>query len=585
MPPPPILLFLLLLPLPTLSRPTSFQILFHSNPPPNLTHSSLHPSSLPSLGFIPAPPTHPCTQLLSPEFGSHLLNFPPHLACVRLQHPHPLNSHTLPLPPSSFIPRDKVHLLCNGHCTAYFSRTSLTLSTFYGTRFIFRPDLPLFRQLPPPATPWSSAHLVVLPVAFSLFLLILLLLRPASSVQSTLGLLLVVIVSYASLRDTLHPRYLLRLRPASTPGRSLSIRDFHLFNVSQETIRAHHPPDCVIYTCNAYADVVNLRVRSRCDQVNFRVLSVARANGRSVAKNWLKVLLGIWLVEQGQYARFVYIDRDVILTEDPMRAFEGGGARAEGMTFADLGGGKGDAAMFGGGGKGTLRFLEQWLEGESGGTGRRDGGEEQEVLLGLDTAGVRMVAGWYGFQCGRNAMNRAQCLMQRRWVEWNKELFFVKVAVEVVRSGGFSVWGGKGWMPMVMVHGGGGWGGRQGLVAVVGAAEVVMYGVLFRGEGMKERRCAAAGVKSISYGSVDNPFEGTLTSVFEGGIAKRGAVGWKCYEMGRYWERWTDSGSRLNDVWSFVAAQVTVVALGVVFGMRHLLNPLQNLQMVGTKKD
>lgn len=52
-------------------------------------------------------------------------------------------------------------------------------------------------------------------------------------------------------------------------SRTVTVHGYKLFNLARE-IRHPGSDNCVIYTCNAYESVINLRFCTNCDVVNFR---------------------------------------------------------------------------------------------------------------------------------------------------------------------------------------------------------------------------------------------------------------------------------------------------------------------------
>lgn len=360
----------------------------------------------------------------------------------------------------------------------------------------------------------------------------------------------------------------------------MEVHGYKLLNSARE-VRHKGNDNCVIYTCNAYKSVLNLRFSTKCDVINFRATQVLR-DGRNVALNWLKVLGAIWITENEHYDNLVYTDRDLILTTEPLDL-----AGLDELVFPDLGGGEPDSAMFIGNAHENATsssFFNIWLDQETGETNRRDGGEEQEALLNMfKTMELKIVPDLYSFQCGRNSMNRAQCLLRGQFISWNKPLLFTKVTVELSRIFLYTYFRSRVWMPTLFLSHQGTFSIPNTLACLVSITEVVLYNQVFSARPLRETKCSAAGVKAISHGSFDNPFQATLTGVYTDGIAKRGPFGWNCYEMYTHDERWYTH--HFGELQTFTVAQATVALFSAMFKMRHLLNPLHNMQMSTQKRD
>lgn len=557
--------------------PTKVSILSLSSPSTNLTADALLGKSeaeLSVLGFALVPTTHDCQRLLLPEWGAIGVVFAGNISCARLETPaHSVIStaRELQQPVNAFYSREEIYIACNGQCTASFESFSVTSTTFDGRRFAFHQH-GLFYETKSP-----RAENVSVLAAVGSITLFLLLLRSRGQRIWLLSTIVVVIFCASGRSD--HRKYRLSVREVQDKSRT-QVHGYVLLNFAKE-VRDKGSSNCIIYTCNAYENVVNLRFSSECDVINFRVTQVLY-NTRNVAMNWLKVLVALWIIENEDYLRLVYTDRDLILTKEPLDL-----VGSHGIVFPDLGGGKPDSAMFIGDGDDNAtgyNLLSTWLDLETGETSRRDGGEEQEALLNLHkTRNLKTVPELYDFQCGRNGMNRAQCLLERRYLSWNKSLFFTKVAVELFRIVSNSFFPSRIWMPSVFLYVQGSSLITNTLSCFVSITEVMLYIHLFSPRHLGEIKCSVAGVKAISHGSFDNPFEGTLTAVYPNGIAKRGRIGWRCYEFSKHDERWYLY--RVGGLLTFFAAQALIVLLSVAFNIKHFLNPLQNWQLTTEKQD
>ncbi|CAN8071448.1 unnamed protein product [Agarophyton chilense] len=352
---------------------------------------------------------------------------------------------------------------------------------------------------------------------------------------------------------------------------AVNIGSFVLHNFSYSVVQ-RGDGRCAIYSCNHFKGVANIRFRTSCDVLNFRVPLVTRG-GRPVKLNWLKVLTGIWLLEHHGYEHFVYIDRDLILDRDPGFIFG-----HQNVVFSDLGGLKPDSAMFifrNANGVNHLSTLHSWLKRETGETSRRDDGEEQAALFTLSN-NLTHVPGQklYTFQCGRNSVNRAECLLRRRTPSLDANVFFSKLLLEILRPLSFDFIPHRFLAPTFLFRHIRQRALRELMPLMLPVLEIIIYQRWVAEAPVKELRCPPMSTKVISYGSFDNPYTQEFSGVSSFGVVSRTPKGWICTDIAQRQKAW--NYPRLSAVESFAIAQALVLALSYLCGFKHFLDPAWN---------
>lgn len=551
-------------------------ILSLKNPSKSISASFLVGKSmtdLVELNFSRTLETSTCTRLLSSEFGSKAIIFSRVLACARFQGKKfsriSFSEHSNENP-GSLLSREELYNSCKGSCSLTYNKEGVLIDTYEGFRYIAKRGSMFFQK----RNEVVFVHWMDLIVV--LFLSAILILNTKLKRKNrTLLLLYISCVLY--LNFTEKQKFVLSLND-SVQGKDTTIGDYSLLKFQEETIRKGSSK-CLIFTCNKYENVINIRFQTTCTVVNFRVKYVKKEN-RNVSKNWLKVLCAIWILQNRKFETITYIDRDLIIREKvPFKA------ESSTPIFPDLGGNRPDSAMFTFSNDGDTRiFFNSWLQKETGQTGRRDGGEEQESLLEMsEERGIATVKSMYAFQCGRNALNRAECLKRRNLFELNRRIFVTKVGLEISRSIVHKYFPSIWITPTAYLRGK--ISGNMGSAATIFiyVFEFSLFKRFFGEANLEKRKCSSADIKAISHGSFDNPFQKTLTAFTENGIAKRGNTGWDCYNLGTQKEVW--GLYKISDLFIFSVAQIFVIFISNVFELQMLIDPFKNVENIIGKLD
>lgn len=537
-----------------------------------------------STSYTISPRGSTCRNLLRTTAGTHHLKFPDDTTCLRLQNPSasipPLRK--LPYPSTFYISRHHLRTICNGHCVLQHTPFSVIVSTRQNTLYtINRRNGPFFYPLL--SQPYRLPSSAFIPLSL-LFLLISF--RSARLIPPFLFLL-----SYLLF---LKPNYVL-LQPRLPPSED---KLFHGFVLKSFRIQAlhlatthRHTAQCAIFTCNAFSNVKNLRLQTftapYCDVLNFRITQIFKYNVPHIAitNNWLKVIIALYLLSHHKnYEIITYIDRDLILEQNPPFF------TSIPVTFPDLGNSQPDAAMFVLNTTSSLSntFLQTWSSYIGMPTSRHDKGEEQDALLNISrTTAVHVVRSLYTFQCGRNSLNRAQCLLRRDWVTFNSPIILAKVSVELLRTcihillsptaTKHPTWLTPFARIVSLLD------SRRFLAEIVsisgGILEISLYIAILGQNVQKNMKCSLEAVKSISSGSFDNPVERTFIGISEHGFSKREPTGWRCFRWGMPTEKWAKR--ELDDVQSFLVAIIVAVSVSAVIPIPKLCLLEGNLNPAG----
>ncbi|PXF48915.1 hypothetical protein BWQ96_01257 [Gracilariopsis chorda] len=490
-----------------------------------------------------------CTTLLATEKKSVAVSFPNAFLCVKYICQDSLieNVQEGPGDVTTVVNREMLWSLCGGFCSVDV-RHGKAVVTGHGKSWELSQGNFLFQR----TKSTKNNNWDYLPLLAALCSVPLMRRRGTPLVFFSLVVLSVWLFTRSTKTDT---RYALDVEEIGQ-GATTRVAGFALHNFSRAFER-RGSSQCVIYTCNRFKKVRNIRFRTTCDIVNFRVPFVSRES-RSVRLNWLKVLTGIWLLKNTKYEKLIYIDRDLILDKDPSFSF-----RNRNVIFSDLGGLKPDSAMFMFRGSQSVNHtstLYEWLKKETGETSRRDGGEEQAALFDMQENSIHVSRQpLYTFQCGRNSMNRAECLRRHRSLSIDANVLFSKIAFEVLRLVIFPFFPYRFPKPETLLsnwkYGGISWTAP----VLLPVLEIILYQHFVADPGPREVRCPPLSSKAISYGSFDNPYTKTFTSFSASGSVSRTPLGWRCTDLSRGGNDW--DFPRLSVVESFAVAQFLAVAL------------------------
>ncbi|KAI0561320.1 hypothetical protein FGB62_87g068 [Gracilaria domingensis] len=484
-------------------------------------------SDLIDLGFVENGFSDYCSRLLMTEKESAAVVFPDSISCVKHFCKDDPIRHVQEDPgnKNGLVNREMLWHLCDGSCAVRLSNgKAIVRKTGSGIHWELRQGDFLFREK---MSTGRMKPLLMLPFA----LVAALTFRFHKRLVSPALICVAVVVLWFYMKVDKGTSYSLVVQEYPSED-AISIGNFVLHNFSYSVIR-RGDGRCAIYTCNRFKGVQNFRFRTHCDVLNFRVPHVTR-RGRPVKLNWLKVLTGVWLLEHKEYDHIVYADRDLILDRDPSCAFG-----HQNVVFSDLGGAKPDSAMFifrNGNGINHLSVLHSWLKKETGETTRRDGGEEQAALFNLPTNLTHVAAQrLYMFQCGRNSINRAECLHRRRYLSVDVNIVLTKLLLETLRPTVFKFTPYRLLVPTLifreMKHS----VLRELIPLVLPILEIIIYQRWVVEAPVTELRCPQMSTKAISYGSFDNPYTQTFSSLSAVGVVSRTPKGWVCTDLSQGW--------------------------------------------------
>lgn len=528
-------------------------------------------AGLESLGLDRIENTDFCSRLLETEKYSVAVLFPDSVICVKYICQNSPIEHVQEGPSDvrSVVNREMLWNFCSGFCSVYVGHGKAVV-TGHGKSWELLQGNFLFQQ----TKSTENKRWAYLPLLAAFCGVPFMKRRGTPLVFFMLAVLSVWLFTKSTNTESM---FALNVKETG-PGANTIVAGFSLHNFSK-VLERRGTGRCVIYTCNRFNKVRNIRFRTTCDIVNFRVPLVTR-EGRSVRLNWLKVLTGIWLLKNTKYDKFMYIDRDLILEKDPSFAF-----RHRNVVFSDLGGSKPDSAMFmfrGGQSVNHTNTLYEWLKMETGETSRRDGGEEQAALFDMHEDSIHVTnQALYTFQCGRNSVNRAECLRRRRSLSVDVNVFLSKLGFEVSKSAILSYLPHRFLNPETWLSTGKNNALSRIRRALLPVFEIILYQYFVARSGPREVRCPPLSAKVISHGSFDNPYTKTFTSFSASGSVSRTPLGWRCNDLSHQGNDW--EYPRLSVVESFAAAQVLVVLFR--FSLKAMRISDQLLNARGSKLD